>query len=696
MEFFFTPKSIAVIGASPNPFKGGNFILKNLINSFKGQIYPVNPKYSTMEGLPCYPSVKEIRGNVDMAIIFVPAKQVPQAVEDCITKKILGVMIESAGFAEIGADGEKLQQQLIKIKNKSGIRLWGPNCMGLVDAVNDHVFSFMVPEALKDGLIPGPVSLIVQSGMLSGGFLMDIISNRITGINKVCSVGNKIDVDECDLMEYMEQDAPTKVIGLYLESIVDGRRFIDLCRRSSKPIVVLKGGKSVSGAEAAMSHTASLAGNHRVTEGAFAQVGVCEAHDFKQMVDICRCLAIYSKRPTGNGRVAILTASGGAGIVATDFVEHFDLSLADFINSTKKALEKLFPQWMPVKNPVDIWPAIEANMGQGIDVYREMLKALLADPSVDAILICGFAGNTNVSFNMADIAEKSRLSGKPIFIWLFGLRDAAFQAQTEARLHGVPIFQELERAMECLAAVLHQKEKDDTLTAKIDTPSGIELSQGLLNIIKTAHGPLDEHVSKMILRSGRIPTVEEKIITTLNECLTAADELGYPLVMKGIVPGGIHKTEMGLVQLGISGRSAAEKFFTFLMEKMKHKGRVLLQKQIDGKVELIAGMLRDHQFGPCVMLGVGGIMAEVFNQTVFAVAPLSHTDALNLMERFPARKLLDGFRGSPPLDRNKFAEILIALGEIGLLYPQIQEIDINPMIVTASGTVAVDATIILD
>ena len=696
MEFFFTPKSVAVIGASPNPFKGGNFILKNLINSFKGKIYPINPKYSTMEGLLCYPSVKKIPESVDMAIIFVPAKHVPQAVEDCIAKGISGAMIESAGFAEIGADGEKLQKQLLEIKSKSSIRLWGPNCMGLVDAVNNHVFSFMVPEAIKSGLLPGHVSLIVQSGMLSGGFLMDIISNRITGINKVCSVGNKIDIDECDLMEYMEKDDQTKVIGLYLESIVDGRRFIDLCRKSSKPVVVLKGGKSVSGAEAAMSHTASLAGNHRVIEGALAQAGVCEADDFKQLVDICRCLAVYSKRPAGKGRVAILTASGGAGIVATDFVAHFKLSLAEFTNQTQKALEKLFPQWMPVKNPVDIWPAIEASLGKGLDVYQEALDALIADEGVDAILICGFAGNASVLINMSDIAEKSRVSGKPIFIWLFGLREAAFQAQTEARLHGVPIFQELGRAVDCLATVLHQQEKTPASDVKIDAPTLRELPKDLLQIIKTEHGPLDEHISKMILRSCRIPAVQEKIAATLDECLTAIAEIGYPIVMKGIMPGEIHKTEMGLVQLGVQDKNAVDKTFQSLIKKMKNKGSVLVQKQVEGKVELIAGMLRDHHFGPCVMLGVGGIMAEVFNETVFAVAPLSQKDAMNLMERFRAQKLLDGFRGNPSVDRKKFAEILIALGEIGLLYPQIKEIDINPMIITPDGTIAVDATIILD
>jgi acyl-CoA synthetase (NDP forming) len=696
MEFFFKPKSIAVVGASPNQFKGGNAILRNAINGFKGEIYPINPKYQTIEGLPCYPSIKNIPGSVDLAIIFVPAKQVPQVVEDCIDMGIPGALIESAGFAEIGAAGEKLQQQLIKIAAKSSIRLWGPNCMGLVDAVNGHVFSFMVPEALKGGLIPGYVSLIVQSGMLSGGFLMDIISNRITGINKVCSVGNKIDVDECDLLEYMAGDPQTKVIGLYLESIVDGRRFIDLCRKISKPIVVLKGGKSASGAQAAMSHTASLAGNHRVIEGALAQVGVSEAKDFKQMVDICRSLAVYPKRPAGMGRVAILTASGGAGIVASDFIDEFNLSLAEFSAPTKKALQKLFPDWMPVKNPVDVWPALEANMGMGVDVFKEALKALFSDPGVDAILISGFAGNSSVSFDMADIAEASRLSGKPAFIWLFGLRDAAFQVQTEARLHGVPVFQELNRTVDCLATVLHQKKKNGALMTKAVELSRSELPKDLHQIMETAHGPLDEHISKRILRTCGIPAVAEKIVLTPDECLVAADKIGYPLVMKGILSRGTHKTEMGLVHLGIGDKQAAGKTFQALMEKMEHRGAVLLQKQMEGKVELILGMLRDPHFGPSVMLGIGGIMAEAFSETVFAVAPLSLEDALDLIDRFPAQKLLSGFRGTPPLDRKKFAAVLIALGNIGLFYPRIKEVDINPMILTASGAVAVDATIVLD
>lgn len=696
MDFFFSPKSIAVIGASPNPFKGGNFILKNLINTFRGNIYPVNPKYKIMEGLPCYPSVKEIPDMVDTAIIFVPAREVPRAVRECADKKIPGVIIESAGFAEIGAEGDKLQGELLEIKKQTGIRLWGPNCMGLVDGVQGHVFSFMVPEAVKNGLIPGHVSLIVQSGMLSGGFLMDIVSNRITGINKVCSVGNKIDVDECDLLEYFEKDPQTKVIGLYLESIVDGRRFLKLCKKNSKPIVVLKGGKSVSGAQAAMSHTAALAGNHRVIEGALNQAGVIEAHDFKQMVDLCRCLAVYAQRPAGYGRVAILTASGGAGIVASDFVEEYNLSLANFAGATKNALEKLFPNWMPVNNPVDIWPAIEASLGKGIDVYREALRALLADKGVDAVLICGFAGNANVSFNMADIAEKSRKSGKPVFIWLFGLRDAAFAAQTQAREHGVMIFQELQRASECLAAVLHQKDKRNLAKTASARAARIKLTGNLRSISENTRGPLDEFLSKKILRGCGFPTVKEKMATSMAECKKAAAALGYPLVMKGIMPSVTHKTEMGLVYKNIKAKDEAQKTYLHLTKKMRGKGFVLLQKHIQGYAEIILGMTRDNHFGPAVMLGVGGVMAEIFQQSIFGIAPLTRAEALELINRFPARRLLEGFRGNLPVDKNKLAQLLVTLGDISIAYPRIKEIDINPLIFSSRGMTAVDATIILD
>ncbi len=322
MDFFFKPRGVAVIGASANPVKGGHFILKNVINGFKGGIYPVNPGYTEIEGLTCYPSVSEVPDPLDLAIIFVPGPAVPAIVRECAERGIQGVMIESAGFAEIGDNGKHLQEQLVAIRTETGIRIWGPNCMGLVDAVNKQVFSFVLPSIWEGGLVTGDVSLVVQSGMLSAGFLIDIMSHATMGISKACSLGNKVDVDECDILEYLIDDPETGVIGLYLESIQNGRRFVELSRRSSKPIVVLRGGKSRKGARAALSHTASLAGNNAVVSGALAQVGVVEANDFKQMMDLCRTLSDYPAIPTnGAGRVAILTMSGAAGILSSDFIE---------------------------------------------------------------------------------------------------------------------------------------------------------------------------------------------------------------------------------------------------------------------------------------------------------------------------------------------------------------------------------------
>ncbi len=695
MDFFFKPKSVAVVGATPNPIKGGNAIIKNLLTCFQGEIYPVNPKYQDIEGLTCYSALQDIPAAVDLAIVFVPARLVLSAIEECIAKKIPGAMIESGGFAETGPEGQVLQKKLAELARKSGIRLWGPNCMGLVDAVNNNIFSFMNASAVKRGFIPGSVSLIVQSGMLSASFLVDIMSNGIMGVSKVCSIGNKIDVNESDILDYLINDQDTGVIGLYLESISSGRRFIELCRKCPKPIVVLKGGKSPKGAEAAMSHTASLASNHRVLASVLAQAGVFEANDFKQMMDICRSLAAYPQRPSGTGRVALLTFSGASGIVAADFIDQMALSVASLSAQTRSDLQKLFPAWMPATNPVDIWPALEKNMGTDVDVYHESLKAVLADPGVDAALLITFPGNASISLDIADVAAQARGTGKPVFILLMGLRDEAFRLQKEAMSSGVIVFQELYRMVECLDTVFRPRPLINVPVPEPQASSSASLSPDQTLILESALGPQDEYVSKQILRANGVPVVKEELVNNIEECLKAADSLGYPLVMKGLVIGGVHKTEMGLVQLGVPNRKAAADIFAGLMEKMNGQGKVLMQQQIAGKVELILGLIRDPILGPCVMLGIGGVMAEVFNETVFAMAPLSREDALNLIGRFRGQKLLEGFRGTPAVDKEKLADILMVLGKLGISYPRIREIDINPLIITAAGAVSVDATIVL-
>jgi acetyltransferase len=697
MNFFFNPDGIALVGATPNPLKGGYAILKNLLVGYKGNIYPVNPAYKEIEGIPCYRSVRSVPGHIDLAIVFVPAKLVPAVIEDCASKGVQGVMIESGGFAETGRDGSILQQSLKDIYKRTGIRLWGPNCMGLVDVASGFLFSFMDPTSLQQGLlIPGNVSLVVQSGFLSAGFLIDVMSHRVMGISKVCSIGNKIDVNECDLLSYLIQDTNTEVIGHYLESFSDGRRFTELCRKSAKPIVVLHGGKSKKGAEAAMSHTASMAGNHKIISGALAQAGVTEARDFHQMMDLCRSLSARPRPAGRHGRIAVLTFSGGSGIVASDFIEEHGLIVAELSNETKDALGRLFPDWMPVSNPVDLWPAIEKHGGTNIDVYSTALAALLSDPAVDAVFLHAFAGNFQLRLNVTDIAEQARTAAKPVFVWLLGRQEEALRFRTEAISCGVPVFQEISRAVECLAAVFRQQRSAEISERLSESGKTIHIPRELNDVMEKAVGPLDEYVSKTILRLHGIQTVEEEIISDEEACEETAKRLGFPLVMKGLQKGKVHKTELGLVHLNITTPETALQVFNSLKKKMDPLGQVLAYKQVKGKIEIIVGLVRDFNFGPCVMLGLGGIMAEILSDAVFAPASLTVEDALALISRLRGQKIFDGFRGEPPVNREELAGILVAVGNIGLQHPRIYEIDVNPLILGEKGVmVAVDATIVL-
>jgi len=699
MHSFFNPQSIAVIGATPKTFKGGYALLKNLISTFKGRIYPVNPQYATIEGLPSFPSITDIDQPIDLVIIFIAAAQVLDILEQCATKGVQGILIESGGFAEADDQGKALQKAIREFVERTGIRVWGPNCMGLVDGVRGHIFSFTDPKVLPSLLRSGPVSLIVQSGMLSAGFIVDTLSHGITGISKVCSIGNKADIDESDVLSYLLEDPDTRSVGLYLESFVDGRRFMDLCRSSDKPVIVLKGGKSRKGAEAAISHTASLAGNYRVAAGALAQAGAYEASDFKQLVDFCRTLAHYPpQRNQSRGRIAVITFSGASGIVSSDFMEEQGLTVAELSAATKIRLGSIFPKWMPVSNPVDIWPAIEEHSGTDLDIYSLALKAVLEDPEVDAVLLHSFSGYTRIRLNLDEISRLSRASGKPVLLWLLGNREEVFQVQKKARDCGVLVFQELFRAVECLSALFRRTGSRSRLERRQPALPGEfpDIPDDLSYLLENTSGPLDESVSKNILKSCGIFTVEEMLIADCSQCEASAARMGFPLVMKGLQPGIVHKTEGGLVELNIADPEAAIQSFERLILKMNGEGSVLMQKQIQGDVELILGAIRDPQFGPCIMIGIGGVMAGLIDDTVFTVAPLDREEALDAMMRLRTRIILDGFRGAQPVDRNVVASLMVTLGSIMMRYPRIQEIDINPVLVSGNRAVAVDATIVLN
>ncbi len=696
MDFFFNPRGIALIGATPNPQKGGHAILRNLRMGFKGGIYPVNPSYAEIEGMSCYPSILEVPDPVDLGIIFVPAPLVPHVVQECARRKIPGVMIESGGFAETGKSGVILQETIKSIAQESGIRVWGPNCMGLVDTVKGYIFSFATPAIWDYGLKQGKVSMIAQSGMLSGVFLIDVMTHGVTGVSKVCSIGNKVDINECDVLEYLIADHQTESICLYLESIEDGRRFFKLCKGSPKPIVLLKGGKSKKGASAAMSHTASLAVNNSVLKGVMTQAGVFEANGFKHMIDLGRTLARYPKSETKTkGKIAVLTYSGGAGIVSADFIERHDLELAELSRTTLHQLKSISPDWMPLSNPVDLWPAVERNGAR--KAFGTAMRAVCGDPKVDGVLFHAFSGGFALNPDMAEIVRISKSAGKPLFCWLLGEREAARDFQERTQDLGVPVFRDLHRAVECMAAVFCQKPGNPEIPEPKRSEKSL-LPEPLEKYLQDKVGSLDEYVSKQILSVYGIPTITEKVVAEEKEALAVCAEIGFPVVMKALLPGHAHKTELGLVRMGIHTERDVSDAFSFLNKKIYESqtgGKIIVQPQLPKSIEIIAGLFQDPQFGHCVMCGFGGLLAEIIRDSEFAMAPIGLSEGMDLINRLKNQKLLDGYRNFPKTDRKQLAHILVQLGQIGLDYPQIKEIDINPLIVGDQGLIAVDALIVL-
>ncbi|MBW2030065.1 MAG: CoA-binding protein [Deltaproteobacteria bacterium] len=410
MKYFFEPRSVAVVGASTNPKKDGNIILRNILESdFSGEVYPINPNATEVCGVKAYPSLLDVPGEVDLVIIIIPARFSPQVMEDCAKKGVKAVIIEAMGFTEIGEQGKKLQDKIVDIARENGIRVMGPNCTGIVS--RDLVTSFF---PIKD--VPrGNVTMIGQSGLLAAGMASDIIVNKTLNVRKICSIGNKCDLNENDLLEYFAEDDETRVISMYLESISDGNRFVKLARQVTprKPVILLYGGRTEAGAQAAKSHTGSIASNARVVDTALKQSGCIKAEDFVELKEFAK---VFSTQPIPKGnRVAVVTAAGSVGVVVSDLCEERGLKLPDLTGETVKDLKEVFPEWMPPKNPIDLWFSIE-QMGLTKALEKSM-SAPLSAPNIDALIVilAGFEYTLEV-IEKRLVQRISQQYGKPVIV----------------------------------------------------------------------------------------------------------------------------------------------------------------------------------------------------------------------------------------------------------------------------------------
>ena len=675
LDQFFNPEGIAVVGATPREGKVGNTLLKNLL-SFQGKgkrIYAVNPKYDKILDVRCYPSVLQIEEAVSLAVIAVPAAGVPEVLEQCGMKGIKNVVVISAGFKEAGR--VVLESKLIRISAKYGLYLVGPNCVGLINTQSglNATFGNVMPAE-------GNIAFLSQSGAFALA-VIDWAKAANVGFSKIVSLGNKAVLDECDFIKYLAEDNETEVITMYLEDIRDGRRFMDVVREATrtKPVVVMKSGKTEAGAKAASSHTGSIAGSVEAFRAAFQQSGVVEANSINDLFDFSLTL---SRIRLLKGGIAIVTNSVGPGVMAADAIEEYGLELASFDRMTKEKVRDLHVA--NFYNPVDVMGDADS------DKFGSALRFVSADESVGAIVAI-LSPTAQINFQKAGDYVLELTGTKPI-IPVFMAGDKIAKTVERFKKEGITNYFDPVRAIEVLHAVKRYSEIKEKISApppyfKIDRKA----IEKLIELRERREGKTGLGVDGFkVIETYGIPVPSYGKAKTVAEALEIADRIGYPVSMKIICPDIVHKTDVGCVKLNVVREEVKETFFEILHRAEKYTSArriegVLVQQMIEGGKEVIVGMKRDMHFGPLMMFGLGGIYVEVFKDVSFRIAPLSEEDAVEMIKSVKAYRILRGVRGEPMSDIDSLVDILLRVSQLSMDFPEILEADLNPIKVFEHG-----------
>lgn len=673
LRCFFEPKSIAVIGASRTPGRPGHTLVENLRKAFAGRIYPINREAGEIAGLPAFPSVAEVPGEVDLAVVLVPAESVAQAVLSCAAKGVRGVIVEAADFAEIGPEGRQRQAQIAEIARNAGMRLWGPNCLGVIDTRSGVITTY---QPLRD-VVPGHTSLITQSGALAGAVLAQVHEARTFAFNKVCSIGNKADVDECDLLEYLAGDPTTRVVGMYLESINDGRRFFDLARRLSrkKPIIVLKSGRTPLGVAASLSHTASLAGDDRVVDAAFAQAGVIRVGDIGEFLSVMKAFDRLHERRAGK-RVAIVCTTGAGGVLAADQLGLHGLELARLSKATMARLHEQFPAWLEPNQPLDISPTM-MKIGPN-RALQYAASVVLEDDNVDALLLQTFGLPATASFDPAALAGIIGGKGKAAVAWLYGVRTYLEPWSAALEAGGLPVMPDLRSAARALQAVASWSQPRPAATQTSTPPRQPALAVQALP---------DTAEAFALLRRYGIPAAPGIQAADAEAAMRAAQKIGRPVAVKLADMRIAHKSEMGGVRLDLRSADEVRAAATDM------RGLLYVQEMVPPGLEMIISARRDPQFGPVVMCGLGGLWVEMLRDVAIRLAPIDEDEAARMLRELKAFPLLAGARGQEARDTALLARALVGLSQCIAENPAIATIEVNPFILWQHGGSAVDVVI---
>ncbi len=688
---FFESQGVAIIGASNKPNKLSFGIVKNLtLYGYKGKIFPVNPKEDQILGLPCYPDILSVPDPVDLAVVILPANTILPVVKDCNKRGIKAITVISGGFKELGTQGEELEKQLVTFVKENNIRMVGPNCVGTMSLHTGLNTTFIsgVPDT-------GGIGFLSQSGAVLGG-VVDYVKEKGIGFSHFLSLGNEADVTETDIIEYLGNDPQTKVISAYVEQIQDGQKFISIAKHVTrrKPIVLLKAGRTSAGARAVSSHTGSLAGSHAAYQAAFLQSGVIEVQAVNDLFDVSQALALQNL-PKGN-RVAILTNAGGPAALLSDSLANNGFTIADLSPNTIGELRKALNPSAQVTNPVDMLGGAEPHE------YDIAMKLLVEDSQVDVVIpILVPQALVNPVEVAEKIAKNAETTTKTVIAIFMG--DSLVQ-EPRKLLHSrnVPmvVFPEsvgiILGAMKKYAAWLDH-DLEEIVTFRNPNRDLARKALSKVNEDRT----LGEDLTRILLEAYQIPVVPGKIAKDPVEAGDVANEIGFPVVMKINSPDILHKSDLGGIRLGLTNKAEVMNAYEEMVDSI-HKKKpdariegVLVEAMAPKGNEVIVGMKRDPGFGPMMMFGFGGIFVELFKDVSFRVAPLTRHDAEEMVLSTKAGKLLQGYRGEKEKDIAAIVDVILKLSQIAIDYPEIEDIEINPLLVLEEGVLALDGRAIL-
>ncbi|MCF8104793.1 MAG: acetate--CoA ligase family protein [Desulfohalobiaceae bacterium] len=701
----FNPRSIAVIGASEVPGKAAERRTRSLIQGgYQGDIYLINPKRSELFGRKAYPSITEIGAEVDLVMVIVPPRFLVGAVKDSIKMGAKGIIIITAGLGESGEEGKKIETEILEEAAKSGTYIIGPNCSGMYSG-SAAMNILGIPSLQK-----GSISVLAQSGNV-----IDSLTNyaylKGVGFSRIISVGNAIGVNFHEYIQYLKDDPETKVIIAYLEGIKEGGELVRVARETvkKKPIIALKVGRSGAGARAAASHTGSLAGDDVIVEAAFKQAGIVRVSNVDELFDMAD---VFSKSPMPRGnRVAILSEGGGDNSIAADNAELFGMEVPVLGRETQDKIRPFLLAGMPASNPIDYGGTAEENP----KVIAECVRVCMEDEEVDAVYLTGFFGGFQVIIapHVADLEKQTaeelvrlvKEYKKPLFVHTsFAGQDIA--ALKTLRDAGIPVFESSGRSARCLGELMRFSRRRQAIASRPKPSGKTKDSPGVKDILAKVRGQdrnnLLETESRKLLKEYKVPLPGAIMATDPEQAVQAAEGIGYPVALKIVSPDIVHKSDAGGIRLNLSDDELVKNAF---LEIVVNAARVTSRDRILGALvspmagqgqECILGMIRDPQFGPVIMFGLGGVFVEVLRDVAFRVAPLTPEDALEMIEEIKGYRLLTGIRGESPKDIRALTEVLLTLSDIALQNPEIAEIDLNPVIVHEQGLSIVDSRVITD